>query len=174
MIHPVFILLEYTFRDRRLCDFSTLSYFQWFINCLSFWPSIYFILATIWWLFWITMWLRTHKVVRYIFDDIVKSGKPKMSVRFGIGIRFSIHVSFRVRRSVHTHQCYSDEPSVFLVSFLYFGCQNTCLQLFRSTWKIVFAAGVRQFDHLKHFHRYCRKICWSCVTWHADSDLCGE
>ena len=59
----------------------------------------------------------------------------------------------------------------FLVSFLYFGRQNTCLQLFRSTWKILFAAGVR---HLKHFHRYCRKICWSCVTWHADSDLCGE
>ena len=62
----------------------------------------------------------------------------------------------------------------FLFSFLYFGRQNTCIQLFRSTWKILFAAGVRQFDHLRHFHRYCRKICWSCVMWHVDSDLCGE
>ena len=46
--------------DQRLCDFSTLSYFQGFINCLSLRPSIFLISATIWWLYWITIWPRTH------------------------------------------------------------------------------------------------------------------
>ena len=109
-----------------------------------------------WWV------MMTTSVVLMLAELFLLRYVHTVSVRFGISIRFS----FRVRRSVHTHQFYSDEPSVFLsVSFilgakiLAFSCS---------------AAGVRQFDHLKHFHRYCRKICWSCVTWHPDSDLCGE
>ena len=67
-----------------------------------------------------------------------------VSVRFGISIHFSIRVSFRVRRSVHTHQFYSDEPSVFLpVSFI-LGAKILAFSCAGAHGKFL-AAGVRQF-----------------------------
>ena len=64
--------------DRGLCDFSTLSYFQWFINCLSWRPSIYSYQQPSDDCIESPYGPGPIQVVRYIFDDIVKSGKPKM------------------------------------------------------------------------------------------------
>ena len=58
----------------------------------------------------------------------------------------------------------------FLVSFLYFGRQNACLQLFRSTWKILLAAGVRQYKAFsqilsKDLMILCYVTCWFWSVW---------
>ena len=62
----------------KVCVIFQHSYFQWFINCLSWRPSIYSYQQPFDDCIESPYDPELIQVVRYIFDDIVKSGKPKM------------------------------------------------------------------------------------------------
>ena len=124
MIHTILIPPEYIFRDRR-------SRSVWFFNTLIF-PMIHkllvlaavdlFISATIWWLYCITIWPRTHTSRAIYIWWHCEVGKAQNDVFVNI----ALHVVFRLLKyssdfrpptCLTLHRPYVHPTSTFMTRF---------------------------------------------------------
>ena len=153
IIHPIFIPPEYIFRDRR-------SMSVWFFNTLTF-PMIhrlhvfaaddFFIPVTIWWLYWITIWPRTHTSCAIYIWWYCEIGKAQNDVFVNI----APHVVFRLLKyssdfrpltCLTSHRPYVHPTSIFMTRF---HMSYASVLYFLPGWLI---------DHTSHLYRQSSPI----------------